>query len=130
MFTTYIINSSKRQTFQWKLVWIPLKNSNHGLWNDLQNSILVVVNTTFKCQNWRMPLMQCNEDQYTEVAFTLVQFATQMKHGCTSTSFIILGVRSMCDLILYPKLEHGQYHKMLCLKGECNLAPIKVDLSL
>jgi hypothetical protein len=42
----------------------------------------------------------------------------------------------MCDLILCPKFEHDEYHK-LCIKGECGwcgisklqMCPFEVDLN-
>jgi hypothetical protein len=54
-----------------------------------------------------------------EVAFVVVQFVSQMKGMFAPLLQLFFGVRSMCDLILYPKLEHDQYHKS-CIKGECN----------
>jgi hypothetical protein len=41
-------------------------------------------------------------------------------YGCASASSIVVGVRSMCELILCPKNEHDEYHKLHCIKGECN----------
>jgi hypothetical protein len=38
---------------------------NHGMWNDFENLIHVVVSIMLKCQNWKMFSMQCGEDKYT-----------------------------------------------------------------
>jgi hypothetical protein len=56
-------------------------------------------------------------------------------YSCGFASSIVVGVRSMCELILCPKNEHDEYHKLHCIKGECNncgisklqFCPTKVD---
>jgi hypothetical protein len=35
-------------------------------------------------------------------------------------SSIVYGVRTMCELILYLKSEIEKFHKLRCIKGDCN----------
>jgi hypothetical protein len=35
-------------------------------------------------------------------------------------SSIVYGVRTMCELILCPKFEIEEFHKLVCIKGDCN----------
>lgn len=39
---------------------------------------------------------------------------------CDSASSIIFGVKTMCELILYPKSETKKFHKLGCIKGYYN----------
>ncbi len=39
---------------------------------------------------------------------------------CDSTSSIVSGVRTMCELILCPKFKTKEFHKLGCVKGDCN----------
>jgi hypothetical protein len=39
---------------------------------------------------------------------------------CASTLFIVTIVKAMCELILYPKSNIDEYHKLLCIRRDCN----------
>lgn len=55
----YYTHASRRHILQSKLVWGHLKHSSHGMWNDYNNSIPIVVSSMYKCQNWKMFLIPC-----------------------------------------------------------------------
>lgn len=39
---------------------------------------------------------------------------------CASTLFIVTILKAMCELIFYPKSNIDEYHKLLCIRKDCN----------
>jgi hypothetical protein len=39
---------------------------------------------------------------------------------CASTLSTVTRVKVMCELILYPKFDTDEYHKLLCIRRDCN----------
>jgi len=44
--------------------------------------------------------------------------------ACVLASYVLPRIRTMCEFIFYPKFENEKFHKLECIKGECNICGI------
>jgi hypothetical protein len=44
--------------------------------------------------------------------------------ACASTSYVVPRVKAMCEFIICPKFDNEKFHKLECIKRECNMCGI------